>query len=1165
MSNLLNKASNLQNKMELFYKKYNSQEKILQDGCLIELFEKSVEANSNKTAVCNGEVSITYKALNEEANKMARYLQKKGVRENDFVLIQAGRNIQTVVGILAVLKTGAAYIPIDENYPKERQEYIKEDSQCKYVIEKEEFLAYKKEDYDAGNLSINYHKESLAYVIYTSGSTGKPKGVAIENRSALNTIADMLDKFKLTDMDKVLGISSYSFDLSVFDLFATFISGACLYQVEDARNMNMLKQIVTEKNITIWNSVPVLMELYIDCLSTDYRNTDMKYIFLSGDWIPVTLPEKLKSTFPNATVVSLGGATEASIWSVFYEIKQVFPEDKSIPYGIPLANQSLYILNYDKKLCPCGTQGEIYIGGKGLARCYLNDVEKTRESFIEHELYGRLYRTGDYGIMHKEGYIEFCGRKDDQVKVNGFRIEIGEIETCLNRDFSVKQSAVVIQKNDDVNRIIAFIVPKEKMLSESYYKNMIMRILPDYMVPATFVETAEIPLNVNGKVDRKKLLESLGKKMNEFNYESPATQTEKRLAVIIESVLKNGQKVGRFDNFYTMSINSIMMMEIINKVQEEFGFKVNFRDFIKVSNLMELAEYVDKVIEEKGPESTAHTVRPDNHKIPKENIQNKNGIKNAYEMFQLSKNMYRKHICFANENMSYEDADEKIKKYGEQIAKYDLKIGSCIALVFTGKPEEIIAFLAIVKKGFNPVVLGSTLSETEKKVIKRQNLCELYFEGGTFYKKSVEESDREKNESYYSCYEKEKSGVVVKKLVTKQELYQYISGYLSEKHISDAECRQILLNDTLESIIKTTMVLLSTGAAVKYSYEVVKKEKESVGECLFWSPALQWKIQNDTLYVGGKYYKELPKEVFPELYYLSQEGIEKEALVEFLKRYIVDSYQVECVVELLIENHILVDSILPIDEVFMSQGKLMQHKYGEQLIYDADAYHKFKNTQLERCTYTGEDIKLPFVPYNLPFEQRHSVRVFDEAEQIPFSVLAQWISSVKQKRINHAVHYSYASAGGFYPIDIYLNIKENRVQDLDGGLYYFNPIKNSIIKISEDGLTTDIYFYTNREIFDASAVSVLLVYNASVSMPRYQYMGYYYACIDCGLLISTLTEAGQVLNLGSCSIGDFDFKKASQKLHLGKNEILLHIVEFGLNKTSEKTVFYNQVCKNIKY
>jgi acyl-CoA synthetase (AMP-forming)/AMP-acid ligase II/aryl carrier-like protein len=340
------------------------------------MFKKKAKEVPDNIAVSFEEESITYRELNEKSNKLANYLIKHDILRNEYVGAIASRKIETIINILGILKAGGAYIPMEPSYPEERIEYIVKNSNAKIVLDER---SYKDLNIDSESMELireSEYADDIAYVIYTSGSTGKPKGVVIKHSAAANTIEDINGKFNIGEGDKVIGLSSMCFDLSVYDIFGALSSGAELVLIEDQKDVKNIARVMKEKGITVWNSVPAIMDIFIENTFDDEEDEDdywesgsdveidiestgnLKVVLLSGDWIPLTLPEKIKSRFLNAEVVGLGGATEASIWSNYFIVKDVEENWSSIPYGYPLENQKFYVLNYDKKLCPVGVMGE---------------------------------------------------------------------------------------------------------------------------------------------------------------------------------------------------------------------------------------------------------------------------------------------------------------------------------------------------------------------------------------------------------------------------------------------------------------------------------------------------------------------------------------------------------------------------------------------------------------------------------------------------------------------------------------------------------------------------------------------------------------------------------------------------------------------------------------
>ena len=308
-----------------------------------------------------------------------------------------------------------------------------------------------REGYESHNPDLHIESTRLAYTIYTSGSTGRPKGVMIEHRSAVNLLQWVNRTFRIGRNDRLLFLTSMCFDLSVYDIFGILCAGGTVViaRHEELQDMERLQRLLREQRITFWDSVPTTINYFIRELEAgDMRfcQTDLRLVFLSGDWIPVDLPDRIKRFFPQAAVISLGGATEGTVWSNYYPIGTVDKGWTSIPYGKPIANNFFYILNEHLQPVPKGIVGELYIGGIGVAQGYANDRERTDRAFVANpfdaDLGGRMYRTGDLGRMMADGNMEFLGRKDNQVKIRGFRVELGEIESVLQKHPDVLEAIV---------------------------------------------------------------------------------------------------------------------------------------------------------------------------------------------------------------------------------------------------------------------------------------------------------------------------------------------------------------------------------------------------------------------------------------------------------------------------------------------------------------------------------------------------------------------------------------------------------------------------------------------------------------------------------------------------------------------------------------------------
>jgi epothilone synthetase B len=442
------------------------------------LFAKQVEQGPDQRAVVAAGRTLSYAELYGWSNRIAGWLRQWGAGRNRLVAVVMEKGWEQVAGVLGVLQAGAAYLPIDAQLPAERMAYLLRQGEVELALTQSwvegrvswpagirrlqvDVEVPEAEDGGVGPLQ---RPEDLAYVIYTSGSTGQPKGVMIDHRGAVNTLLDINRRFGVGSQDRMLALSELSFDLSVYDIFGVLAAGGTIVLPEAgaSRDPSRWMELLRGERVTLWNSVPALAEMLVDHLAGCGQSplTALRLVLLSGDWIPVSLPERFKAVAPEAQLISLGGATEASIWSIFYRIGEVDPAWHSIPYGRTLANQSVQVLDEALVARPVWVPGQLYIGGVGLAQGYWRDGERTEASFPRHPQTGeRLYRTGDLGRYLPDGNIEFLGRQDTQVKIRGHRIELGEIEAALAQHPAVRAGVVTVAGEEVASkRLVAYVV-----------------------------------------------------------------------------------------------------------------------------------------------------------------------------------------------------------------------------------------------------------------------------------------------------------------------------------------------------------------------------------------------------------------------------------------------------------------------------------------------------------------------------------------------------------------------------------------------------------------------------------------------------------------------------------------------------------------------------------
>lgn len=590
-----------------------------------ELFEQKCEETPNAVALRQQENILTYKELNEKSNAVAHYLIQQGIIAETNVGALCTRSFDMIIVLMGILKSGGSYVPIDPAYPLDRQRYIAENSKVKVVLTNYDaelkasmpnvaFKHVSEVDFqkNTSNPNIEIKGTQLAYTIYTSGSTGRPKGVMIEHYSAVNLIRWVNERFNVNQDDKMLFITPVCFDLSVYDIFGMLAAGGSVVIVKkkEIEDFQVLKNIIKNEGITFWDSVPTTFNYLVMQLEEEASEVipDLRLVFMSGDWIPVQLPEKAKVFFPKAEIISLGGATEGTVWSNYFPIENVNEEWSSIPYGKPIRNNYFYVLDENLNPVPEGVIGELHIGGIGVARGYDNDPEKTEKSFIPDpfstELGGRMYKTGDLGRWLPSGNMEFMGRKDYQVKINGHRVELEEIINVLNDVKSISEAYVLAKDNKTGSKyLVAYVVSKEEK-EVAILKKELMAVLheklPEYMVPRLYIPLAELPLTPNGKIDRKRLPDPAESALHlEIEQVLPSTETEKKIASIWSQILKV-EEIGIHEDFVILGGDSLKGIMCINDCFREFKIKISTEDFFENSTIEKLSKYIDFILNQKN-------------------------------------------------------------------------------------------------------------------------------------------------------------------------------------------------------------------------------------------------------------------------------------------------------------------------------------------------------------------------------------------------------------------------------------------------------------------------------------------------------------------------------------------------------------------------------------
>jgi len=595
---------------KLLYGFNNTYAEYPRDKAIHRLFEEQADKTPDNIAVIYKERSLTYRELNEKANRLARVLREKGVGPDKIVGIMAERSLELIAGIMGILKAGGAYLPIDPEYPDDRIEYILEDSRTgilfiqKHLRDKTAFKgevitlddgqAYVE---DSSNLGVVNRSSDLAYVIYTSGSIGKPKGVMVEHKALSNFIGTICDRFdnNFAESDKCLSLTSISFDVSVGEIFLPLTKGCTLvlYSGDRMLDISELGRIIISKGITFAYIPPSILKELSKELQNNAVLVKLQKMLVGVEPIKDYVLREYSIINKGMQIVNGYGPTEATICATMYKYTGDRNAGKNIPIGSPVNNTRIYIIDKANKLLPIGVTGELCISGDGLARGYLKKPELTAEKFVENpfEPGTRMYKTGDLARWLPDGNIEFLGRTDDQVKIRGYRIELGEIESRLLYHEAVKEAAAAAKEDKGGNKYLCAYVVTDKELTVSELREHLAKELPDYMIPSCFIQIGKIPLTPNGKIDRKALPEPDSCIKGGTEYKAPGNEIEEKLVKIWQEVL-GAEKIGTNDNFFELGGHSIKAASMTARIHKELNVEVPLREVFKTSTVKGLAEYI---------------------------------------------------------------------------------------------------------------------------------------------------------------------------------------------------------------------------------------------------------------------------------------------------------------------------------------------------------------------------------------------------------------------------------------------------------------------------------------------------------------------------------------------------------------------------------------------
>lgn len=632
---------------EKLLRKFNETEVVYdKDATVIELFENKVLEFPDKVALISNGKKLTYKELNERANMLARKMISAGIQSKDIIGIMLNRSPEMIIGLIAILKCGATYLPIDPEYPQDRITYMLENSETKLVLvnsQTEKHILEKcntinidsedKETYSKENINLKLDANTLAYLIYTSGSTGKPKGVMVTNRNLNNFVKGMKEIIEFVPNKNMVSVTTVCFDIFGLEMWCTLTSGMTLVLAnEDEQNMPaLLNKLCLENDVNMIQTTPSRFSTIFENKENLEFVKNITDILVGGESIGNKLLSKMQR-LTKARIFNMYGPTETTIWSTVKELTK----EKSISIGKPIANTQCYILNKNQKLLPFEVPGELYIGGDGVSNGYLKREELNKEKFIENPFKDKdkIYNTNDLAYYNENGDIVHLGRTDFQVKIRGFRVELGEIENAIEKDNNIIQSIVVKRKlNNNRDALIAYYTSVSN--ENGNIKERISRELPEYMIPQYFVQLVKFPHTQNGKIDRKSLPDP-DFKDNKNEIVKPRNELDRKLIKIIEKMLQL-ERVGINNTLLELGGDSLTAITLSTKILSKFNVQINIKDILTNYSIKDMSDYI-------AENQTKGTLKNKIEKAP---------IQEAYPLSSAQKRIYYNVKMIGDDNLVY--------------------------------------------------------------------------------------------------------------------------------------------------------------------------------------------------------------------------------------------------------------------------------------------------------------------------------------------------------------------------------------------------------------------------------------------------------------------------------------------------------------------------------
>lgn len=1092
--------------------------------CLHELIEAQVRRSPDSPAVRFGDRQLSFAELNQRANRCARYLRSLGAGPDSIVGVLMERSLEMVTALLGILKAGAAYLPLDPTYPPERLQFMLEDAGVSIILAQEKqtrtagefkgtvFLLDSEWDFvageDGGDLERMATPENLAYVIYTSGSTGKPKGCMVPHKAICNRLLWMQDEYLLTGSDRVLQKTPFTFDVSVWEFFWPLLAGACLVMAkpEGHKDNNYLIDIIRKECITTCHFVPSMLRYFVSNAKAASCDT-LRQVFTSGEALPYDLAMDFKKKLP-AGLHNLYGPTEAAVDVTYWECGE--RPDKKVPIGRPISNIQMYILDGELNQVPIGYEGELHIGGIGLARGYLNRPELTSEKFINNPFSAvpgdKLYKTGDKARYLPDGNIEYLGRMDFQVKLRGNRIELGEIETTLREHNAVEEAVVLVRDEESGDpKLVAYLVPKGNLPPSKELRTFIKSKLPEYMAPNIFVALDSIPITQHGKLDRKALPWPVQERTGDGKKKQKASAADREQAAgavlgFFKEVL-HADQLGTGDDLFDAGATSLTMAQIVEKIEARFKVTVPLEVFLEDPTVDAIAAYISRTIggDAAGSGENASSEGDDKPRMHQPQGDGFRNIGDLGRVIELSPVEFREAAYapgalsrrFAGKTISFKSLSRFLSLLRQETIQGNPKY----LYPSAGGLNAVQTYLFIKENSVDGIGAGTYYYHPEKHA-----LCRI--DGRT-------EIDR----SIFFEYDRDvfdRAGFVlffVAQMNAIRPVYQFVSptlvtldaGYMGQMLMS----RQTEAGLGLRPAGGVDFDRISSCFKLDEGHRFVHCMLAGVPED---SPADPDRSDADEGIAD----------------YLRKTG---KVITEHIENYRGDR---------------TFAAFLDVDV----SAALKETKY-----LNKEEHDQFHAGHCNIRRFSGRETVIALDKHAFP-ESDYLLRSCKRDymnRPVPFAQFSKFIALLKPQSKEGRSRYLYPSVSGLGGIQVYLYIKQNGVEGLSEGIYYYHPGKHvlALITSKPSKIVKTSYTPFNRKHYQKSAFCLYLIAQLNALKPIYGKDSLYVALLEAGYMGQLLMDRQAEFDLGVCPIGGLNFDRIRQDFRLDDGHVLIHSFTCG--------------------